>query len=115
MQTEPQIHFHGLDRSPALEAAIQDGITSLEDIGAEIVSCQVTVERPGQEHRHGNPYHLSVCVHVAGEDIVVSHDPTPKYTADAHEDPYLAVKDVFATTKRRVRKLNDKRRDRRRH
>ena len=51
MQTEPQITFHHLDSSQALETLIRGEIQELEQFFDGIVGCRVAIEAPTPNRR----------------------------------------------------------------
>lgn len=99
MQTPPQITFHGMDSSPAVEARIRESIDRLEHLFDRIISCRVVVDAP---HRHGHKgklYRVKVLIGVPGHDIEVGHSGPLNH---AHEDVYVAIRDAFNAAGRRL-------------
>ena len=70
MQTDPQITFHHLDSSPALETLIRGEIQELEQYFDSIVSCRVAVEGSNR-HKSGGIYRVSIEINVPREQIAV--------------------------------------------
>lgn len=99
MQVPVHIKFHGIDVSPSLEQRIREQVEKLEQFCDRITSCEVVVELPHQHHRHGKQFHVRIDLSVPGSDIVVSRDPGE---GDAHEDPYVAVRDAFLAARRQL-------------
>lgn len=102
-----QITFHNVDKSDALEARIRETAKKLDQFHEDIMSCRVVVEAPHKRHRQGTLYHLRIDVSVPGKELVVDREPGDR---NAHEDPYVMVRDAFDAM---ARKLKDF--DRRRH
>lgn len=109
MQVPPQLTFHGLPSSPAVEADLRERVAKLEHLHAHIVSCHVTVEVPHRHRTKGNLFSVRVDVKVPDGEIVVSHEHHERH---AHEDLYVAARDAFAAVSRRLE--DDARRHRRR-
>jgi len=102
-----QITFHDVDKSDALEEKIREAASKLDQFHENIMSCRVVVEAPHRRHRTGTPYHIRIDVSVPGKELVVDREPGDR---NAHEDPYVVVRDAFDAMARKV-----KEHDRRRH
>jgi ribosome-associated translation inhibitor RaiA len=108
MQVPLHIKFHGVDPSPYLEQRIREHVTKLETLCDRITRCEVVVELPHLHHRHGKQFHIRIDLSIPGHEIVVSRDPG---IDEAHEDPYVAVRDAFLAARRQLeehlRKVRD--------
>jgi hypothetical protein len=117
VQLSPQVTFHGVARSAALEADVLDHIARLETFYPAITGCRVLVELRRHRHRSGNPFHVRIDLTVPGEEIVVSHDPSlhgglkdaqQSETAKAdevtpeHRHARVAIRDAFDVARRRL-------------
>jgi ribosomal subunit interface protein len=94
-----QITFRGLDPSPALEAAVREHAARLERFSDDITRCHVLVEAPHRRHHQGNLFRLRIDLTVPGREIVVGRDPAER---QAHEDPYVAIRDAFDAATRQL-------------
>jgi cold shock CspA family protein/ribosome-associated translation inhibitor RaiA len=94
-----EIHFHNVDRSEAVEAAVRERAEKLEEFADDIVSCRVTVERPHKHHRRGNLFAVKVDLRFAGGEVVASREPTEHH---AHEDVNVAIRDAFKAARRQL-------------
>lgn len=94
-----QITFHGLDHSDALEQWIREWADKLERVYDRIERGEVAVERPHEHQRTGGQFHVRVHLHVPGADVIVDRDPGQD---EAHEDPYVAVRDAFHAARRQL-------------
>lgn len=99
MKLTPEITFRGIPRSDALEAYIVQKLEKLDRFFDHIMGCQVVVEAGHKHHHKGNLYHVRLALSVPGRDLVVSRDPMKH---QAHEDPYVAVRDAFDAIKRQL-------------
>ena len=99
MRTLPQVVFHGLDHSDAVETRIREEIENLERLNSHISGCRVTVESPHNHKSHHAPYNISINIKVPGDTLAVSSGAVKT----EHDDVNLAVRDAFATMARRVR------------
>jgi ribosomal subunit interface protein len=99
VQVEPQISFHGMDQSPAVEERVRERIGHLERFHDHIVSCHVKIEAPHRHGHHGNVYRVSIDLNVPGHEVVVSNAHELNH---AHEDLYVALRDSFDAAERRL-------------
>jgi ribosome-associated translation inhibitor RaiA len=99
MQTSLKITFRHLEPSPALEADIRQWMSELESVFEGIVSCHVVIEQPHQHHQQGRRFRVRLDLAVPGGVIAVGRNSDE---SDAHEDPYLAVRDAFRAAQRRL-------------
>jgi ribosomal subunit interface protein len=88
------ISFHGMSSSAALENHIRDKVQALEQLHPNVTRCTVTVEQPHHHKHQGNTFNVRIDIFVPGDEIVVNRD--------AHEDPYVALRDAFDAAKRQV-------------
>jgi ribosomal subunit interface protein len=101
MRVPLQISFRNLTPSEAVETRIRDKAAELERFSPRIISCRVIVEALHRHHRKGRLYHVRVEVRVPGGDLVVSRE---RQLAHEHQDVYVAIRDAFDAT---ARKLED--------
>ncbi len=99
MRTLPQVVFHGMDHSDAVETRIREEIEKLERLNGDITGCRVTVESPHNHKSHHAPYDVSIKLMVPGDTLAVSSGAVKT----EHDDINIAVRDAFATMARRVR------------
>lgn len=110
MKTQPQIAFKGMEPSPFVQKRIEEEIEKLEQFFGRITSCQVTIEAPGHHKKQGGLYSLHLHLSLPdGREVVATRHP-PKQ--QAHEDPYVTIRDSFAAARRQLqdqaRKLEGK-------
>ena len=107
MQLPLQITFRHMDPSPALEARIREYATRLEKFSAQITRCHVIVEPLPHHQRQGGLHEFRIDITVPEEEIAIRKagpaDP-------AHEDAYVALRDVFHAARRRLQDYERKRR-----
>lgn len=108
MQIPLELSYHGTTQSPALEDFIEKKVTRLNRICPEIISCRVAIETPHHHHRKGNRYHVRLDVSVPGRELVVGHNPGD---TNAHEDPYVVVRDAFDALERQIKSYKETRRN----
>lgn len=106
MKLPLNLTFHGLDPSPALEAAVQDKAQKLETFCADIVSCRVAVELLHKHKHQGRQFGVRVDLTVPGHELVANHA--------ADEDAHVALRDAFDDIRRQLEDTLGRRRDQRR-
>ncbi len=99
MKIPLQITMRDVSHSDAVEAAIQEKAEKLDQFCDQIMSCRVMLESPHRHHHKGKIYHIRIDLTVPDEEIVVKRDP-PEHAA--HEDVYVAIRDAFDATRRRL-------------
>ena len=104
MRTLPQVVFHGMDHSDAVETRIREEIQKLERLNDHITDCRVAVESPHNHQSSGSPYNISININVPGDRLAVS---SGAQKAD-HSDVNIAVRDAFATMTRRLKDYNER-------
>lgn len=97
MQVPLQITMREMPRSDALEASIREHADKLERFHPRIGSCRVAVEQAHRHQRQGREFKVRIDVRVPGETIAV--------TRNHDEDVYVAVRDAFDATRRRLEEL----------
>ncbi|MFO0996085.1 MAG: ribosome-associated translation inhibitor RaiA [Alphaproteobacteria bacterium] len=99
MQVPLQITFRGLDPSDAIRAKIEERVERLERFHGRITGCRVVVEA-SDKHRHkGHLYNVRVDVTVPGSEVATNRAPAK---AQDHQDVYVAIRDAFDATERRL-------------
>ncbi len=94
MQVPLKIVFRDIERSPAIEAAVEEKSAKLEQFFPRITSCRVTLGMIQRQHRQGKLFNVRVDITVPGHEIVVNRDRA--------EDIYVALRDAFDHAKRRL-------------
>jgi ribosome-associated translation inhibitor RaiA len=99
MQAPLQISFIGMEPSAALEARARQKTEKLEHLFDRIVSCQVVIEAPHRHRHQGKCYAVRIRLRVPGREIDVSRSGPQD---QAHEDPYVALRDAFDAAARQL-------------
>ena len=99
MQVPLQVTFRGMKPSPAVEDRIREEATKLEHYTTQLTSCRVVVDKPQHRHHQGDLFHLHIDVTLPGGELLVNRDPSQHH---AHEDVYVAIRDAFDATRRRI-------------
>lgn len=107
MQLPLQITFRDIPHSDALEQAVREKASKLEQYSDHITSCRVVIEAPHKHQHKGHHYQVKLDIMVPGREIVVKRDPGDN---DAHEDAYVAIRNAFEAAGRQLRDYHSKQR-----
>ncbi len=102
-----QITFRGMDPSAAVETKVRQKAEKLERFSDHLMSCRIVIEAPHRHHHKGKLYHVRIDLGVVGGELVVAHEGPLDH---AHEDVYVAIRDAFNATVRRLEDYERKRR-----
>ena len=100
MQTQLEVDFQDVSRTPQIEDAIARHVAQLEQRYGRATSCRVALKGPGGHHQNGGLYEVNI--HLAlpnGREVNVGH------TAQAdkrHADLTFAINDAFKRARRRL-------------
>lgn len=101
MQTELQIAWERMEPSDFVRRRIERELARLEKTFGRITSCKVFVEAPGPHQHKGGTYAVRVRLELpGGKELTASRNPSQDH---AHEDAYVAIRDVFDALKRQLR------------
>lgn len=93
------INAHDVTLPEPVEAAIREKAEKLDKINGGLIGCRVTVEGPGNHHRHGGPYRVRLDISVRGSELVINQ----KEAADMS----VAIRDAFEVARRRLEEHRD--------
>lgn len=100
MQTQPEIDFHGIKATPAVESAIGKHIAQLEQRWGRITACRVLVKAPSAHRRIGGLYEVHIHLSLPdGRSVDVARTPTAD---ERHSDLTFAVDDAFKHARRQL-------------
>ena len=71
MSIPSSVHFHNMDRSPALETDIKNHVESLSQFFDRIIDCHMTIDAPHRHHHKGLRYKVVINISVPGDTLVV--------------------------------------------
>lgn len=92
-----QVTFRGIERSPSLEALVQEQAESLDRFDDDLVGCRVVVEQPHKHRTTGRHVHVRIDLTTAGGHVVVNRDPKAR---DDWSNPEFAVREAFRSARR---------------
>jgi putative sigma-54 modulation protein len=106
----PDIHFHGLEKSDAIENKVRDKVAKLHRHFDRMSACRVVLEAPQRNAAKAKQFRVKIEISIpSGAPIVITHD---REGASANEDLPLAIRDAFEAATRRVDELGDRRANR---
>jgi hypothetical protein len=107
MQIPLQVTFEGTDASEIVRAAIAHEVKRLEEHNHHIIGCRVAVIAPSHKHRHGSGFHVHIALTLPPhENVIVNREPSDD---SRHEHAEVAVKDAFASARRQLDALAQRR------
>jgi cold shock CspA family protein len=101
MQTPVEIDFQGMKGNDTLRASIINQVAALEERFGRITACRVAVKAPGEHHRKGAPYEITIHLLLPqGREVDIARTPV----ADERlADVTFAINDAFKRGRRRLR------------
>jgi putative sigma-54 modulation protein len=106
MTTALDIHFHGLEKSEAVESKVKEKVAKLKRHFDRMTACRVVLEAPNRNAAKAKVFSVKIEVSVPnGKPIIINHE---REGAHAHEDLNLAIRDAFEAATRRVDEVGAK-------
>ncbi|MDH4108734.1 MAG: HPF/RaiA family ribosome-associated protein [Gammaproteobacteria bacterium] len=99
MRIPLKITWRHMEPSPSAEEIIRERANKLEHFYDDISRCDVVVEMPHKHHVQGNLFAIRIDITVPGKELVVQRSPDAH---QAHEDPYVAIRDAFDAMRRQL-------------
>jgi ribosome-associated translation inhibitor RaiA len=100
MQTPVQVDFQGMAQSEALRSAIADHVAALEKRFGRVTACRVGLKAPGEHHRTGGLYAVSIRLALPdGKEVNVGHTPLAD---ERYADVHFALNDAFKRARRQL-------------
>jgi ribosomal subunit interface protein len=95
-----EISFHGIDKSEAVEARIQEKFARLERHFDRITHARVAVEATRRRNSLPTFFNVKIEIGIPGHNaVVVNHEPED---GDTNADVMLVLRDAFAAAKRQL-------------
>ncbi|QHO79084.1 DNA-binding protein [Bradyrhizobium sp. CCBAU 051011] len=100
MQTPAQIEFEGVPATPELQASIDQHIAELESRFGRLTAGRVVVRGPGDRHRTGGQYQVSIRLALPdGREVNIARIPKQD---ERYADLTFAVDNAFKRARRRL-------------
>ncbi len=108
MKVPPEITYRGVEKTPEIDALIQEQIDRLHRFCEDIISCRIAIEQPHQHHRVGSLWRVRLEVTLPHDiDLLVTKAPDGQ---DPHEPLPAMIRDAFKAMERQIKAAVDKRR-----
>ena len=100
MDTPVEVHFHGIEKSEAVEARVREKVSKLEKHFGRMTRCRVVLEVPHRSPAKPKVYQIKIEIGVPRrQPIVVSHE---REGSHANEELLLALRDAFEAALRKI-------------
>ena len=100
MNAPVEIHFHGIQKSDAIEARVREKVAKLAKQFDRMTSCRVGIEAPQRTPQKPSVFQIKIEIGVPRRrPIVVSHE---RKGSHANEELSLAIRDAFAAAERKI-------------
>lgn len=100
MATQVEVHFHGIEKSEAVEQRVREKVAKLKKHFTKMTSCRVAIEVPQRTADRPKVYQIKIEIGVPRRTaVVVSHERTGSH---ANEDLPLAIREAFEAALRKA-------------
>ena len=100
MATQVDVHFHGIEKSEAVEQRVHEKVAKLKKHFTQMTSCRVAIEVPQRTADRPKVYQIKIEIGVPRRaPVVVSHERTGSH---ASEDLPLAIREAFEAALRKA-------------
>jgi ribosome-associated translation inhibitor RaiA len=100
MNTPIEVHFHGIDKSEAVEERVRDKVAKLEKHFGRMTRCRVVLEAPHRSPAKPKVYQIKIEMSLPSRrPIVVTHE---REGSHASEELGLAIRDAFEAALRKL-------------
>src|SRR5262245_18577595 len=107
MNAPVEVHFHGLQKSEAIEQKVRDKVAKLEKHFGRMTSCRVVLEATQRNALKPKVYCIKIEMGVPRQrPIVVSHE---RVGSHASEELLMALREAFEAALRKIEGLALKR------
>jgi putative sigma-54 modulation protein len=107
MNAPVEVHFHGIQRSEAIEQRVREKVAKLEKHFERMTSCRVVLEATQRTALKPKVYCIKIEIGVPRQrPIVVCHE---RVGSHASEELTMALRDAFETVLRKIDGVSSKR------
>jgi ribosome-associated translation inhibitor RaiA len=100
MTTLVEVHFHGIEKSDAVEQRVREKVGKLQSHFVRMTNCRVGIEATQRTPQKPKVYQIKIEIGVPRrKPIVVSHE---RVGSHASEELNLALRDAFEAALRKV-------------
>lgn len=95
-----EVHFHGIEKSQAIEQRVREKVAKLEKHFGRMTSCRVGIEVPQRTPQKAKVFQIKIEIGVPRRGhVVISHE---RKGSHANAELLLAIRDAFDTALRKV-------------
>jgi ribosome-associated translation inhibitor RaiA len=95
-----EVHFHGIEKSQAVEQRVRQKVAKLEKHFGRMTSCRVGIEAPQRTPQKPKVFLVKIEIGVPRRSpIIISHT---REGSHAGEELMLAIRDAFSAAERKV-------------
>src|SRR5688572_17376675 len=106
MDTPVEVHFHGIEKSDAIEERVRWKVGKLERHFGRMTRCRVVLEVPHRSPAKPKVYQIKIEISLPRrQPIVISHE---REGSHASEELLLALRDAFGAALRKVDDVSSK-------
>lgn len=106
MDTPVEVHFHGIEKSDAVEQKVREKVAKLGRHFSRMTSCRVVLEVPHRSPQKPKVFQIKIEIGVPSKaPIVVTHE---REGAHANEELPLAIREAFEAALRKVDDVSTK-------
>ena len=106
MNTPVEIHFHGIEKSEAIEERVREKVSKLAKHFGRMTRCRVVLEAPHRSPQKPKVFQIKIEISLPRRrPIVVRHE---REGSHANEELPLAIRDAFAAALRKVDDVGSK-------
>jgi putative sigma-54 modulation protein len=100
MTTLVEVHFHGIEKSDAIEQRVRDKVAKLQSHFERMTSCRVGIEATQRSPQKPKVYQIKLEIGIPRrKPIVVTYE---RVGSRANEELCLAIRDAFEAALRKV-------------
>ena len=100
MHTPVEIHFHGIEKSEAIEERVREKVSKLAKHFGRITRCRVVLEAPHRSPQKPKVFQIKIEISLPRRrPIVVRHE---REGSHANEELPLAIRDAFEAALRKI-------------
>lgn len=106
MPTQTEVHFHGIEKSEAVEARIFEKVEKLARHFERLSRARVVIEAPHRNAQRPLAYLIKIELSIPGrKPVIVSHE---RAVSQDNDELLLAIRDAFAAAARKLEDLGRK-------
>jgi cold shock CspA family protein len=109
MQISPEITYHNVAKTEAIESLVQEKIAKLEQFCNYMNSCRVLIDKAHEHPNSGSPYRVRIDITVPpGHELAVNRNPGE---GNQYEPLETVIRDAFEAARRQLVELVERQRN----